>query len=204
MLPSVHALTIIVALATILASTFTGISLLYLARSTRAATSQAQVQIEQTQAVLLQTEYLNKQTELLNQQAQAHAVQSHHFFAATELTFNLDVMMQLDRVLTDVAVDPELHAHIWTNREEGTRAQVAGDAILDVATMALKACERLPGFQTNVDDWSSFGTYLMESSDALRTRVLDNRDWWPELAPYALKVHGETTEGATRGQVSTT
>ncbi len=158
------ALAIAVGLASIASSAFTGISLRFLARQTRAATHQ---------------------TELLSKQTQASLDQNAYLYAATELSFNLEDMMRLDEVLGHVARDDSLHREIWTNRNEGTAVQVAGDAILDVVAMALKACDRLPGFQTNEEDWKSFGEYLMDNSDRLRDRVLTNREWWPELAPYA-------------------
>lgn len=124
------------------------------------------------------------------------ARQTKHMYAATELTFNLEVMMRLDDTLTHISTDEDLQAYIWREREGNTHREVAGDRLLDVIAMALKAVERLPGFQTNDEDWYSYATYVMSSSDVLRRRVLENPAWWSELLPFAQDLQAESSGAA--------
>jgi hypothetical protein len=67
--------------------------------------------------------------------------------------------------------------------------------VLDVLEMALKACERLPGFASNEDDWSSYTEYVMTASPSLRTKVLLHQDWWPELLNYARDAEAKARAG---------
>jgi hypothetical protein len=159
------ALTYIVGCATVASSTFTGLSLLYLAKQSRAST-------EQSKAAIAQNVQSTSQTELM--------------FATSELAFNLDVMIRLDTVLSRVAADPEIHRYVWGETDENTTPQLAGDALLDVLSMALKACDRLPGFAAkNLSDWDEYASYVMAASQRLRERVLEVPEYWPEITPYA-------------------
>ena len=129
---------------------------------------------------------LRKQTRILSEQTKMQAEQTRLMYAASELTFNLDVMVRLDDVLRQVAEDPTSHAAIWGEADGHSVADVMGESVLDVLAMALKACERLPGFASNEEDWTSYAEFVMESSPTLRQKVLDFPKWWPEVTPFAV------------------
>ena len=104
-----------------------------------------------------------------------------------ELQFNLNVMVCLQEVLLTIADDEDSRKEIWGDLPGHGRPQMAGDAVLDVIEMALKACDRLPHFASNLDDWKSYTEYVMTNSPSLRNRAISNPTWWPEVTPYALK-----------------
>lgn len=119
-------------------------------------------------------------------QARMAAKQTKLMQATAQLSFNLEVMTRLGDVLMAVAEDPAAHTLVWkTGGEKVGRPQVAGQNILDVICMALKAVDTLPGFSANSDDWSSYAQYVMDNSPHLREEVFENPQWWPELAPFA-------------------
>lgn len=179
--------TLVVAIVTTLAAlgsaVFAGVSLRMLARQTRHLSDQVKLQADQTMA-------LGKQTEL-------QAGQYEILAAATELQFNLDVMVRLQEVLLAVADDDASHNEIWGDSPENRRPQMAGDAVLDVVAMALKACDRLPHFASNVEDWKSYTEYVMATSPSLRSRALSNPEWWPEITPYAENAISSCSEPMT-------
>lgn len=128
---------------------------------------------------------LRKQTQILAEQSRMQGEQTRLMFAASELTFNLDVMVRLDDVLLQIAEDPTTQHAIWGDAEGHSVADVMGESVLDVLAMALKACARLPGFASNEEDWTSYAEFVMDSSPGLRQKVLDFPKWWPEVTPYA-------------------
>jgi hypothetical protein len=78
------------AVAAIISALFTGMSVRYLASQTRVLTEQAKLQSDQTRLM----------------------------YAASELTFNLDVMVRLQEVLLHVADDDAIHKEIWGESNE--------------------------------------------------------------------------------------
>jgi hypothetical protein len=164
----------IIATVAALASTiFAGMSLRMLARQTKSLSDQVQLQAAQTNALAKQTELQAGQYEILA--------------SSTELQFNLNVMVRLQEVLFTIADDDDSRTAVWGNPPDNMRPQMATDALLDVIAMALKACERLPHFASNLEDWNSYAQYVMANSPALRERALSNPEWWPEVTPYAKK-----------------
>src|SRR4051794_20054002 len=106
--------------------------------------------------------------------------------AAAELTFNLAVMVQLQDVLLEIAKSPESYAHVWG--EPGTETfasplpRVAGQGLIDMVCMSLKACKQLPNFSENAEqDWKLYAALVMDACPALRQEVLDAPGWWPEV-----------------------
>ena len=167
------AIAVVAAIAAVGSTIFTGISLRMLASQTKSLRSQVQLQIQQTDSLARQTELQTGQYEILA--------------SATELQFNLDVMIRLQDVLFNIADDETSRNEVWGDRPDSRRPQMAADALLDVVEMALKACERLPHFASNLDDWKSYTEYVITNSPSLRARALSNPAWWPEITPYAEK-----------------
>lgn len=141
-----------------------------LARQTKSLSDQVRLQSQQTNALAEQTKLQAGQYEILA--------------SATELQFNLNVMVRLQDVLFNIA-DESSRKEVWGSLPGQERPQMAGDAMLDVIEMALKACDRLPHFASNLEDWKSYTEYVMKNSPALRARALSNPKWWPEITPYA-------------------
>jgi hypothetical protein len=162
---------VIAAIAAIGSTVFAGISLRMLSRQTKALSRQVKLQRKQSKAMAIQNNLQHAQYEVVA--------------AATELQFNLDVMVRLQDVLLAVADHEDAHSAIWGVSNDNLRPQMSGDAILDVLSMALKACDRLPHFASNEADWSSYVDHVMGRSSSLRARVLENPEWWPEVVPYA-------------------
>lgn len=165
---------VIAAIAAVGSMVFAGMSLRMLSRQTRALSRQVKLQRTQTKAIAKQNKLQGAQYEIVA--------------AATELQFNLDVMVRLQDVLLAVADHDDAYREVWGGSDDNRRPQMSADAILDVLSMALKACNRLPHFATNEADWSSYVDYVMGSSPSLRARVLKNPDWWPEVVPYAKRL----------------
>ncbi|GIF00547.1 hypothetical protein [Paractinoplanes rishiriensis] len=123
-------------------------------------------------------------------QAQSVLEQTSLMQASSELSFNLEVMVRLQEVLLRVADDPQTHQLVWhQDGDENRRPQIASQSILDVLSMALKAVDRLPGFSTNGEDWTSYTRYVLQRSPSLRAEVLKHPEWWPEITPYAHETH---------------
>jgi hypothetical protein len=158
-----------------------------LASQTRSLADQVRLQVQQTDVLAKQTELQAEQYEILA--------------SATELQFNLDVMVRLQDVLFTVADDDASYSEVWGDLADNRRPKMAGDALLDVVAMALKACARLPNFASNVDDWKSYTEYLVANSSSLRARALAHPEWWPEVTPYAQKAHAPSGPPSSEGPV---
>jgi hypothetical protein len=152
-------------------------SMWFAGRQAKMAAEQTKLAIEQNKIAAEQHKEAAEQTRLMRETAQ--------------LSFNLEVMTRLGDVLMIAADDKETHSLIWkTDGDKTRRPQVAGQNILDVICMALKAVRILPGFQVNDDDWSMYAEYVMTHSPHLRREVLDNEQWWPEIVPFARTAAG--------------
>lgn len=162
---------VVAAIAAVGSTVFAGLSLTMLARQTKSLSDQVRLQIEQANVLAEQTQLQAGQYEILA--------------SATELQFNLNVMIRLQEVLFSIADDEDSRKKVWGILPGQERPQMAEDALLDVVAMALKACDRLPHFASNLDDWKSYTEYVMENSPSLRARALANPKWWPEITPYA-------------------
>jgi hypothetical protein len=165
-------------LAALASTIFAGVSLRMLARQTKSLSDQVRLQIKQTDALAKQTELQAGKYEILA--------------SSTELQFNLNVMVRLQEVLANIAEDDASRNEVWGDLPDGKRPRQAADALLDVIEMALKACERLPNFTSNEDDWHSYTEYVMANSSSLRVRALSNPEWWPEITPYANKARTQS------------
>ena len=162
---------IVATVAALASTTFAGISLRMFASQTKSLSDQVRLQVQQTDALAVQTGLQAGQYEILA--------------SATELQFNLNVMVRLQEILFNVADDEASRNEVWGNLPGFERPQMAEDALLDVIAMALKACNRLPHFASNLDDWKSYTEYVIANSPSLRARALSNPQWWPEVMPYA-------------------
>jgi hypothetical protein len=178
---------IIATVAALGSAIFAGFSLRMLAGQTKSLSHQVRLQNEQTRSLSDQVRLQNEQTKELAKQTELQAEQYKIIAASTELQYNLNVMIRLQEVLFTIADDENSRNTVWGDLPDGRREVLAGDALLDVVEMALKACERLPNFASNEEDWSSYTEYVMANSPSIRARVLDNPKWYPEITPYAEK-----------------
>jgi hypothetical protein len=110
--------------------------------------------------------------------------------AASELTFNLELMNRLDDVLLAIADRPEAHAHIWTPDSSVRPAQDYGpghvltQTLIDVLELVMQATQRLPGFAVNSEGWGLYACEAFDLSAALRQEVTEHPKWWPTLSQH--------------------
>jgi hypothetical protein len=179
---------IVSAIAAAGSAIFAGFSWRMLAKQTGSLADQVRLQNEQTGSLADQVRLQSQQTNELAKQTELQADQYKIVAASTELQYNLNVMIRLQEVLFIIAKDEKSRDEIWGDLDDGRQEIISGDALLDVVEMALKACERLPNFASNEEDWSDYTDYVMVNSPSIRKRVLDNPKWYPEITPYALAV----------------
>jgi hypothetical protein len=110
--------------------------------------------------------------------------------AASELTFNLELMNRLDDVLLAIADRPEGHAHVWA-RESSVRptqdygpGHVLTQSLIDVLELVMQATHRLPGFAVNKEGWGLYACEAFDLSAALRQEVTEHPKWWPTLSQH--------------------
>ena len=110
--------------------------------------------------------------------------------AASELSFNLELMNRLDDVLLEIADRPEAHAHVWTRVSSVRPAQDYGpghvltQSLIDVLELVMQATHRLPGFAINKDGWGLYACEAFDLSAALRQEVTEHPKWWPNLSQH--------------------
>jgi hypothetical protein len=181
---------LIVAIASAIAAAgsaiFAGCSWNMLGKQTKSLADQLLLQYEQTRSLADQVRLQGEQTNELVKQTQLQAEQYKVVASSTELQFNLNVMIRLQEVLFIIAKHDESRNEIWGDLEDGRQEILDGDALLDVIEMALKACERLPNFASNEEDWSSYTEYVMANSRSVRERAMSLPKQWPEITPYAV------------------
>lgn len=160
-------------------------SLRALSEQIAAQTEQTRYLAEQTRLQTEQAKYVAEQTKLLTQQTEVES-------SAAELNFNLGVMIRLQQVLYEIADDDAAWEHLWggTPKSEGLpdcRRPVLGVwAMLDVLSMALAACDRLPNFSRNQLDWLQYTLDTLHQSPNLLKEALEvGKIYWPELYPVA-------------------
>lgn len=97
--------------------------------------------------------------------------------AASELTFNMELMNRLDDVLLAIADWPEAHAHVWACDSSVPPSQDYGaghvltQSLIDVLELAMQATHRLPGFAISKEGWSGYAREAFDMSAALRQEV---------------------------------
>jgi hypothetical protein len=153
----------------------------------------------QRKALQSQGEHLESSTLELRRAAEAQTEQAELSAVASELSFNLGVMIRLQEVLYEIADHKESFAYVWGAHDsrpgENSREQLSAHAVLDVLSMALGAAGRLPGFSRNAaEDWRDYTRYVLTNSPAIRREVLANPQWWPEVTPYAVEVDGNVRD----------
>jgi len=110
--------------------------------------------------------------------------------AASELTFNLELMNRMDDVLLAIADRPEAHAHVWAWDSSVPPAQDYGpghvltQALVDVLELAMQGTHRLPGFAVSKEGWGLFACEAFDLSAALRQEVTEHPKWWPNLSDH--------------------
>ena len=110
--------------------------------------------------------------------------------AASELTFNLELMNRMDAVLLASADRPEAHAHVWARDSSGRPAQdyspghVLTQALIDVLELAMQGTHRLPGFAVSKEGWGDYACEAFDLSAALRQEVIEHPTWWPNLSDH--------------------
>jgi hypothetical protein len=147
----------------------------------------------QTRELALQRKELVLTRRELARAAKAQTKQAKMSAEATELTFNLGVMIRLQEVLYKIADHEQSFAYVWeaesSRPKENSREQLSAHAMLDVLSMAIAAARRLPEFSRNAaEDWKDYIEYALTNSPALLNEVLANPTWWPELKPFAEEV----------------
>lgn len=110
--------------------------------------------------------------------------------AASELTFNLELMNRVDEVLLAIADRPEAHAHVWARGLSGPPAQDYGtghvltQALIDVLELAMQGTHRLPGFAVSKEGWGDYACEAFDLSAALRQEVREHPTWWPNFSRH--------------------
>jgi hypothetical protein len=110
--------------------------------------------------------------------------------AASELTFNLELMNRIDDVLLAIADRPQAHAHVWAGNASLRPAQDYGpghvltQSLIDVLELVMQATHRLPGFAVNKDGWGLYACEAFDLSAALRQEVTEHPKWWPTLSRH--------------------
>ncbi len=113
-------------------------------------------------------------------QARVAAQQTRLQRVSSELSFNLQIVEQLNSVLLEIADRPEAHDHIWGTdhpqvpARDNQSGHVLTQALIAVLEMAAEATIRLPGFAVHEEDWNSYFTYVFERSTAVRQEAQEN------------------------------
>jgi hypothetical protein len=130
-----------------------------------------------------------QQNQQLAQQTGVASTQLQSSGAAGEMQFNLQVMERLDDTLMMIAENSDCFGYVWSDvvasPVPNSKPVQCGDSLIDILSMALKGLNRFPCFSQNNQDWQSYTRYVMDESISLRSRVLSNPIWWPEVTPYA-------------------
>lgn len=117
------------------------------------------------------------------------ALQTRIQRTTAELTFNLQIMQQLDAVLIQIADDPVATAYIWSTERStqavNDRSHALLQALIDPIELAFTAMRRLPAFRRNSDDWQDYADNVLSESAALSAELEAHPKWWPHLAEYA-------------------
>jgi hypothetical protein len=110
--------------------------------------------------------------------------------AASELTFNMELMNRMDDVLLAIADRPEAHAHVWACDSSVPPSQDYGaghvltQSLIDVLELAMQASHRLPGFAISKEGWGDYAREAFDMSAALRQEVAAHPKWWPNLSRH--------------------
>jgi hypothetical protein len=138
----------------------------------------------------LQTRILAKQTAVLT--------------VTSKLSYQFQVITQLEQILFEIADDADSHAHAWSQGSTmNRRPEVAVEALLDVLASAKGATPQLPGFEKYEPDWDSYISFTLENGPGVRAKLLAHPDWWPELDSFARRIRDEQQSGAhTNGRLA--
>ena len=110
--------------------------------------------------------------------------------AASELTFNMELMNRMDEVLLAIADRPEAHAYVWARDSSGRPPQDYGSghvltqSLIDVLELAMQGTHRLPGFAVSKEGWGDYACEAFDLSEALRQEVTEHPKWWPNLSQH--------------------
>lgn len=166
--------------------------------SLRILAEQIAAQIEQTRLAAEQTRLQTQQASYVAEQTRLLATQAETESSAAELNFNLDIMTRLQEVLWQVADHEPTWQHVWgdspgPDSPDCRRPGLGVWALLDVLSMALAACDRLPRFSRNQIDWVQYALDSLHQSPNLLKEALEvGKTYWPEMYPlaYAYNVCG--------------
>jgi hypothetical protein len=110
--------------------------------------------------------------------------------AASELTFNLELMNRIDDVLLAIADRPQAHAHVWAWASPARPPQDYGpghvltQALIDILELAMQGTHRLPGFAVSKEGWGDYACEAFDLSAAIRQDVIGHPTWWPNLSRH--------------------
>jgi hypothetical protein len=120
--------------------------------------------------VAVQTRILAQQTKVLQR--------------TTELSYNLEIIAQLNEIILQIASKRRSRIYVWGNsgrRNSLTRHE--GRILLDVLDAAVSGVTRLSKFENSeFENWHVYAEYVLQSSKNLRDEVGEHPDWWPGLA----------------------
>jgi hypothetical protein len=123
----------------------------------------------------LQTRILARQTALLA--------------STSQLSNNTQLLIRLDEVLLMIADDPPSHAHVWgQNNTVNLRPEIAAECLIDVLDAAKDTTARNPGFSAHDAAWDAYIEFVFNNSQNTLDKVLAHPDWWPQIAPSAMRV----------------
>jgi hypothetical protein len=162
---------------------------------------QSRAMVQQTKQMVKQGDEMSKQSRQLSRQTEISGENLHLSAVAEKLSFNLALMERNDDVLRQAARDKKCYKYVWEGFKPGipnASPEVCGDSVLDVLEMATASVDQLPGASgaSNRKDWCEWTSYVLTNSANLRRRVVDNKDWWPELTSLARRI--DTTSARSR------
>jgi len=120
--------------------------------------------------VAFQTRILAQQTKMLQR--------------TTELSYNLEVISQMNEIILQIAGKRKSRIHVWGKAsKENSLPHHEGRIFLDVLDAAVSGVNRLSKFEdSEFENWAVYAEYVLQNSKNLRGEVCEHPNWWPDLA----------------------
>jgi hypothetical protein len=126
--------------------------------------------------VAVQTRILAQQTKVLQR--------------TTELSYNLEIISQLNEIILQIARKRRFRTYVWGKSD--TRNSLTthqGRVLLDVLDAAVSGVNRLSKFEDSAfENWIVYAQWVLRSSKNLRNEVQEHPDWWPGLASIFIEI----------------
>lgn len=125
----------------------------------------------------MQTRVFAKQTKLLQ--------------TTSVLSYDLELMRQLHRILAEIGDDRRLHTKVWGKADtENLHASTIALSLVDVIAVALGAATQLENFAHDGTGWIAYARYVLERSPAVKATYEAHPEWWPEITDYLKHTQG--------------